>query len=77
MEPRKLFYCLMLALFACLQTARANVITPGNSASLKPGGMHFMLIGLRKALVQGDTVQLSLRLQTGAMIPVSIAVRLQ
>lgn len=33
MDARKLFYCLTLAALTCLQTARANVITPGNSGS--------------------------------------------
>lgn len=33
MYPRKCFYCLTLGVFVCLQAARANAITPGNSGS--------------------------------------------
>ena len=33
MDALKLFYCLTLAVLTCLQAARANVITPGNSGS--------------------------------------------
>ncbi len=52
-------------------------ITPGASVALKPGGAHFMLVGLRKALVNGDTMPLTLRLQNSEQIFVNVAVRLQ
>ena len=53
------------------------VITPGASASLKPGGMHFMLVGLRKAFVKGDSARLSLRLDDGAQVGVTLRIRAQ
>ncbi|MEP6833338.1 MAG: copper chaperone PCu(A)C [Gemmatimonas sp.] len=53
------------------------VITPGARVTLKPGGLHFMLFGLRKALVKGDQTLLTLRIQNGDQVVVSVAVRTQ
>jgi len=62
---------------AHMEMLRQLVITPGASVFLKPGGSHFMLVGLRKALVKGDTTRLTLRLQTGELVLVNVAVRTQ
>ena len=53
------------------------LITPGASVSLKPGGTHLMLVGLRRALVKGDATQLTLWLQNGEPVVVNVAVRIQ
>lgn len=53
------------------------VVTAGASVSLKPGGSHFMLMGLRKAFVKGDSTKLVLHLEDGAQIVVNVAIRTQ
>jgi copper(I)-binding protein len=37
-------------------------IAPGETLSFSPGGLHLMMIGLKKPLKDGDTVSFSLRL---------------
>lgn len=49
---------------------------PGKGAvSLEPGGMHVMLIGLRRNLDSGDTVNLTLDLDDGTTLDVKAPVR--
>lgn len=53
-----------------------RIEVPGNGAvSLEPGGMHVMLIGLKRGLTPGDTVNLTLDLDDGTTIDVKAPVR--
>lgn len=52
-------------------------IAKGESVSLKPGGLHFMLVGLRKTFVKGDSTRVSLQLDSGRTVTVNVEIRLQ
>jgi len=45
-------------------------VPAGSEAVLEPGGYHVMLIGIRRALAEGDTVALRLHLRSGAVLDV-------
>ena len=45
------------------------------TVSLEPGGLHVMLIGLKRNLVPGDSVDLSLDLDDGTALEVQAPVR--
>lgn len=45
-------------------------VAAGGEAVLEPGGYHIMLIGLRRALEEGDSVALRLVLRSGAAVDV-------
>ena len=49
-------------------------IAPGATVELKAGGMHLMLIGLNKALMQEDLVPLTLTFADGSKIDVELYV---
>jgi copper(I)-binding protein len=54
----------------------AKVDVPANGkASLKPGGFHIMMFGIKGTLAEGDTVHLTLKLDNGATVPVTAKVR--
>jgi hypothetical protein len=46
-----------------------------STVTLAPGGTHAMLIGLKRALVQGESVPLTLIFDNGVRIDVRLAVR--
>ncbi len=50
-------------------------VAAGGEAVLEPGGFHVMLIGLRAALAEGDTVPLTLRFRSGRTLEVMAPVR--
>ena len=50
-------------------------VSPGAPLILSPGGLHVMLLGVRRSLEPGDTVALVLEFDGGARIPVSAEVR--
>ncbi|NCC28249.1 MAG: copper chaperone PCu(A)C, partial [Gammaproteobacteria bacterium] len=50
-------------------------IPAGETVTLKPGGLHVMLIGLKQPLEPGDTVDLALTFEDGSRIPVQAPVR--
>ena len=50
-------------------------VPPGGSVSLKPGGYHVMLFGLKRALTPGDTVALTLTFDDGSTAKAAAAVR--
>ncbi|MDX1741129.1 MAG: copper chaperone PCu(A)C [Rhodothermales bacterium] len=50
-------------------------IPAGGSAELKPGGLHIMLIGLRRDLAVGDQFGVILQLAQGGDRPVDVVVR--
>lgn len=50
-------------------------IAPGKSIELKPGGMHLMLIGLKQALKEGDTLKARLNFKKAGAVDVEFAVK--
>lgn len=50
-------------------------VPAGEMVTLKPGGLHVMLIGLKRPLEPGDTVDLTLIFEDGSRIPVHAPVR--
>jgi copper(I)-binding protein len=49
-------------------------IEPGGTVELKSGGLHVMLIGLKRPLQQGEMVPMTLRLSSGANIEIKLHV---
>lgn len=50
-------------------------VAPGEPTALKPGGLHVMLIGLKKPLVAGQTFPLMLKFEKAGEVPVQVMVR--
>jgi periplasmic copper chaperone A len=50
-------------------------IPAGGSVTLKPGGYHVMLIGLKKPLIVGETFPLTLTFQKAGNISVTVQVK--
>ncbi len=56
--------------------ARTELAIPaGDVVKMAPGGLHVMLIDVRRALVVGDSVRLSLRFSDSTSVAVTIPVR--
>ncbi|MFH1762810.1 MAG: copper chaperone PCu(A)C [Gemmatimonadota bacterium] len=51
-------------------------IRPGEPVELKPGGVHIMLLGLTRSLVEGEEIDLTLHLLRSDDLVVSVPVRL-
>lgn len=49
-------------------------VPAGGSVELKPGGKHVMFMGIEKPLAAGDTVDLTLKFDTGEAIKLSVPV---
>ena len=49
-------------------------LPPGQKVELKPGGMHVMLIGLKRQLKEGETFPLTLRFEAAGEIAVDVRV---
>ena len=58
-----------------MRPIKAIEVNPGEPAVLRPGGLHIMLIGLKKPLVAGQTFPLRLRFEQAGEIPVNVTVR--
>ena len=50
-------------------------VAPGEPTALKPGGLHVMLLGLKKPLVAGQTFPLTLKFEKAGEVPVQVMVR--
>jgi len=50
-------------------------LPPGATLEMKPGGLHIMLIRLKRALHAGDTVPLTLTFEHGASLALEVPVR--
>jgi copper(I)-binding protein len=50
-------------------------VPAGETVTLKPGGLHVMLIGLQQALEPGQTIDLTLVFEDGSRMPVQAPVR--
>ena len=53
----------------------AVVIPPESTLTLKPGGLHIMMMDLTRALRVGDTVHLTITLADGRSVAVAMPVR--
>ena len=51
-------------------------VPPGGTVELRPGGIHLMLLGLTRALVDGDEVHLTLQFESLGELSVSVPVQL-
>ena len=58
-----------------MRPLKAIEIDPEKPAVLKPGGLHIMLISLKKPLVAGQMFPLRLRFEKAGEIPVDVMVR--
>lgn len=50
------------------------VVKPGETVTLKPGGLHLMFLGLKEPLKKGDTVKGSLTFAKAGSVPVTFTV---
>jgi copper(I)-binding protein len=51
------------------------IIPPKSQVVLKPGSYHLMLMGLKKSLIAGDKVDLTLKFANGEEISIAAPVR--
>ncbi len=57
-------------------TPRAEItIAPGTALAMAPGGVHIMLVGVRRALAAGDSVRVRLRFGDSSAVTTSIPVK--
>ncbi|MBT5111480.1 MAG: copper chaperone PCu(A)C [Rhodospirillaceae bacterium] len=49
-------------------------VEPGEAVTLRPGGLHLMLMGLRAPLAKGQTFPLTLTFKTAGTVTVEVAV---
>ena len=49
-------------------------VPAGGEVALKPSGMHLMLIGLKRPLVEGETVAITLLFDGGVRLEAKLAV---
>ena len=49
-------------------------VPAGGSVSLEPGGAHLMIFGINQAIRPGDRLGVTLELESGETLPVTIAV---
>ncbi|MEJ5339699.1 MAG: copper chaperone PCu(A)C [Aquificaceae bacterium] len=58
-----------------MRRVRAIEVPAGGKVELKPGGLHIMLINLKKPLKEGDTVELTLKFEKSGEVKVQAPVR--
>jgi copper(I)-binding protein len=51
------------------------VVLPGATVTMRPGGLHLMLMDLAAPLVAGQSVSCRLTLRSGALVPLTLAIR--
>lgn len=51
------------------------VLEPGETAEMRPGGLHVMLVGVTRSLHPGDRFTLDLELERAGRLPVEVEVR--
>lgn len=57
-----------------MEAVDALSVAPGASVELKPGGLHMMLIGLTRAIEEGDSFAFTLQLSTGEQLVIDVPV---
>ncbi|MBD0274830.1 MAG: copper chaperone PCu(A)C, partial [Acetobacteraceae bacterium] len=50
-------------------------VPAGQTVTLRPGGLHLMLIGLALPLREGETVPVTLRFERAGVVPVELSVQ--
>lgn len=60
-----------------MQPAGKQIIPSGEKLQLEPGGLHLMLIDLKKDLAVGDTLQLSLEFSRVGTITTPVPIQIQ
>ena len=60
---------------ARMRPVEAIEVEAGGEAHLEPGGLHIMLIDLRRSLAEGDTIPLTLRFRTSGPLELQVPVR--
>ena len=60
---------------ARMREVAAIAVEPGADTVLEPGGLHVMLMGLRRELAEGDMVDLTLTFETTGEVAVAAPVR--
>jgi hypothetical protein len=60
---------------ARMRRIEAIEVTPGSPTVLAPGGLHIMLIDLRRPLAAGETLPLTLELASGVRVELALPVR--
>lgn len=58
-----------------MSPVQSIAVPAGGQVELRPGGLHLMLFGLKKPLVTGDTVHVTLTMDDGSRVAVSAPVR--
>jgi copper(I)-binding protein len=58
-----------------MQPVQAVEVPAGGSVTLRPGGLHIMLIGLSQAMRPGETVPLTLTFERAGAVPVQVPVQ--
>jgi copper(I)-binding protein len=51
-----------------MRTVGSVAVPAGGQVALEPGGLHVMLVGLDRALAEGDSVPLVLRFRSGRIL---------
>jgi copper(I)-binding protein len=51
-----------------MRAVNSVAVPAGGGVALEPGGLHVMLVGLRRALAEGDSVPLTLRFRSGRIL---------
>ncbi len=57
-----------------MRRVEAIEVPGGGVVELRPGGLHVMLVGLNRSLVEGDTLEVVLRFQRSGDLPVRLPV---
>ncbi len=57
-----------------MRPAKVVEISPGQTVTAKPGGLHLMLIGLKGPLVAGEVVPVTLEFRHAGKVPVALKV---
>ena len=60
---------------ARMRPVDAIEVTPGSPTVLRPGGLHVMLIGLKKPLQIGDTITVTLTFEKAGRVDVTVPVQ--
>ncbi|MCW5723132.1 MAG: copper chaperone PCu(A)C, partial [Devosia sp.] len=56
------------------QLADGIVLPPGETVTLKPGGLHIMFMGLNTSLVEGEIVPVTLTFENAGTITIDMAI---
>jgi len=50
-------------------------VPAGGSVTLKPGGGHLMLVGLKRQLKEGESIDVTLDFGQGVVVPIKLAIK--